>query len=220
MTGDQADLTARIKSVLPRWFGFEEGENPVLNALVQGAAQALAFIRSLIAFAALQTRIATATGGWLDLIAADYIDGGLTRFAGETDAQYSRRIRLEVLRDRNTRYAIDRAVFDLTGNHPTIYEGWRPATCGGLGSPSLSLGTTGRLGSSGAPAEVIVTTPAPRGYGIPGRPGWGNTVGGWGSVFSLASASDVIAPGPTPFDMIAALERVRTEGITLYVRFT
>lgn len=219
MTGDQADLYGRLKRLLPPWFGRED-DSPVVGAFVQGVAAVLSYLYSLYAYAKLQTRFATMSGGWLDLGSGDFFGATLPRFGGEPDASYSRRIRLEVLRPRNTRTAIDRAVFDLTGNHPAIYEAWRPMDCGALGDPSFTLGFAGQLGSAGARFQVQITTPAPAGFGIPNRPGWGDPAGGLEGTFSLADPADVIANGPTPTDVLNALERVRTAGRTYYVRFT
>lgn len=217
-TGDSTDLLARLKRVLPAgWFG-PDGSFPQVEAVLAGAASVLAFVYSLWAFAKLQTRIATATGGWLELAANDFVGDMLRRFPGETDPAYSRRIRLEVLRDRNTRGAIDRAVFDLTGQHPDIYEAWRPADCGGLGSGSLALGVAGRLGSRGAPFEVIISMAPLANYGLPNWPGLGAPVAGLGFGFPLATDADLQGSGPAFTDVLVALERVRTAAITHYVR--
>lgn len=68
-TGDQTDIFRRIKALLPQWFS---DNTPVLDALLRGFAYATAFVYVLIAYAARQTRIKTATDGWLDMIAADF----------------------------------------------------------------------------------------------------------------------------------------------------
>ena len=216
MTGDQNDIASRIERMIPPWFGSSDN-SPAINALVQGMSYALAFVYSLYAWAKLQTRVATMSGGWLDLAAGDYFGDGLRRFGNETDASYSRRIRLEVFRDRNTRNGIDHAVYDLTGNHPTIYESFRPSGNACMGDVGFAMGTAGLLGSSQAPFQVIITTPAPTGYGIPGRPGIGDTLNGIGDTFSLAGPSDVVANGPASLDLATAIDRVRTAGITYYI---
>jgi hypothetical protein len=217
-TGDSSDLLSRLQRLVPPWFGRSD-LSPVVNSALQGVAWALSFAYSLYAFAVLQTRLATMNGGWLDLAAGDYFGDDLRRFGAEQDATYSRRIRLEVLRDRNTRNGIDRAVYDLTANHPTIFEAFRPADCGGLGTYSLVCGQAGGWGSAGAAFQVIVATPAPTGYGIPNLPGWDATTGGIDATFVLTNDTDFVANGPTPLNVLNALERVRTAGITYFVRF-
>jgi hypothetical protein len=70
MTGDQTDILGRIKALLPfRWF---PDTTPVLDALLSGIAWSLALIYSLIQYAKNQTRIATASDGFLDLISYDF----------------------------------------------------------------------------------------------------------------------------------------------------
>lgn len=217
MTGSQDDVYARLKQTLPPWFGRED-DSPSVNALMQGAAWVLSFLYSLFLFAKLQTRFATMTGGWLDLGAGDYFGGALRRFGSEPDSSYGRRIRLEVLRPRNTRTGIDRAVYDLTGNHPTIFEPWRPADVGCIGV-SMWVGY-GMPGTPTAPNTVYITTPAPRGFGIPNVPGLDDSLTGIEATLALADTADVIANGPTPTDVLNALERCRTAGRTYLVHFT
>jgi hypothetical protein len=219
MTGDQADFEARLWALLPPWFG-DAAQARVVGALVAGAASTLAWAYDLYLFAKRQTRIATSTGGWLGLSAADFF-ATFPKFTGETDANYSRRIRLEVLRDRNTRHAIDRQVFDLTQNHPEVFEAWRPGSCGGWGTPGMAWGVAGRWGSDGARGETIIVSPQLQNYGIPNRCAWGTQLGGYGQGnFSWVTDDDMVGAGPTQNDFLAAIERLRTEGCTYYVRFT
>ena len=63
-SGDQADISRRIFRWLPaRWFPTDQGT--LVQAVVNGLATGLASIYSMIAYAALQVRIATATDGFL-----------------------------------------------------------------------------------------------------------------------------------------------------------
>lgn len=84
-TGDQTDIFRRIKALLPQWFS---DNTPVLDALLCGFAYATAFVYVLIAYAARQTRIKTATDGWLDMIAADFFGASLLRKPGQSDASF------------------------------------------------------------------------------------------------------------------------------------
>lgn len=221
MADTPADIAARLKRYLPKWFGRTADPTPVLDSLLLGLGTALAGIRSLIAYAALQTRIATATGGWLELIAFDFFGADFPRFNAEPDADYSRRIRQETLRQRNTRAAIDSAVFDITGMHPHIFEGFHAPTNGGYGTPAFAFGRAGRWGSNTSPFHVIVTMPRPTGYTIPYRGGWGSQTGGYGSGnFSFVDDSSLQGHGATAADILAAINRVRAAGIRVIVRFT
>lgn len=218
MAGDQDDVQARITRLLPPWF---DASNPILDALITGAAWALAFVYGLYAYAVLQARLATATDAFLDLASTDFFGNLLPRIPNELDGMFGPRIRREVLRDRNTRTAFDAAVYDLTGHHPQIFEAWRGPDCGGYGDPGLAYGRAGRYGSRDAPYEVLITQPRPQGYGIPNRGGWGSGTGGYGvGNFSFADDTQIVGSGPTIADILAAVERVRAAGITVYMQFT
>lgn len=153
-TGDQADLTARIKALLPRWFG--AGDTPVLDALLQGPAWALSFAYSLWAYAKLQTRITTATDGWLDMISGDFFGSRLMRRAGQTDASYRSVILATILRRKVTRRAMFAALLQLTGREPIIVEGDRPADTGAWNRPAGYWDRTGSWGSH-RPYQAFVT---------------------------------------------------------------
>lgn len=219
-TGDQPDVFGRLRNLLPPWFGRLD-ESPDLNAQLQGPAAALSFIYDLYTFAKAQTRVATSTGGWLDLTAASFFRS-FRRLTNESDASYSRRIRLEPARPRNTREAIRRAVYDLTGDNPKIFEDWRPGDCGGLGVGGLGFGVAGGYGTKAKSYQVLITTPTPKNFGIPNRGGWGSTVSGLGVAanFSLVTDDDLVGSGATASDVLTGLERVRTAGVGYLVRFT
>jgi hypothetical protein len=220
-TGDQTDIYTRLRRVLVPWFGADATISPKISALLQGFASAFSGIYLLIAFARLQARIATSTGGWLELSAYDYLGAGFGRFVGETDTLYSLRIRREILRDRVTRPAIVQAVKDLVGATPTIFEPFSTIDCGGYGGAGLAYGRAGLYGSRAAPYEVWVTTPYPQGYGVPNRGGWGSGTGGYGAGnFSFLDDTLAVGSGATWIDVLAALERVRAAGVTIYVTFT
>jgi hypothetical protein len=127
-TGDRADITARLKALLPRWFG--TGATPVLDGLLQGPASALAFIYNLFAYAKLQTRIKSATDGFLDLISGDFFGVRLLRRAGQGDNSYRAVILATLLRLKVSRQGMINALTTLTGRAPIIIEGDRPADTG------------------------------------------------------------------------------------------
>lgn len=219
--GDAENIARRIRGLLPWWFGPTAVASPRLSAVVAGAAAALADVFGLIDFARKQARIATATGAWLDFAAQDYFGRDFKRFKDEPDDAFRVRLRSELFRQCNTRAAIDSIIFDLTGQHPDIFEAWRAADTGGWGTPAFAWGAAGRWGSGGAPYEVIVTIPYPQGYGVPNRGGWGSLVGGWGvGNFSFISQDDTVGSGPTVTDILRAIDRVRAAGISIFVRFT
>jgi hypothetical protein len=158
MTGDQTDMLARLKTVLPqRWF---PDTTTILDGVLTGLANVWASLYSLLAGVRLQTRIATATDGFLDMASGDFFGSALPRLSGETDAAFRIRIDKEMIRDRATRPAVIAALTDLTGRTPAVFEYARPAD---TGSYNLALGynTGGGWGSLNLPFQAQVTAYRP-----------------------------------------------------------
>lgn len=219
--GDQDDIAARLERVLAPWFGDDDDAKAAINALMRAPAWALAQLHSLVVYARKQTRLATATDGWLELVAYDFLGDELPRATDEPDAEYSLRIRREIVRDRVTRKALSQLIIDLTGSAPEMYRPTRAGDCGGWGMPGLAYGRVGKWGSRRAPYEVWLTVPYPQGYGIPDRGGWGTGVGGYGvGNFSYVDDADLKGSGPTATDILAAVAANKAAGVTAYVIFT
>ncbi|MGR2662492.1 hypothetical protein ACUXVY_12960 [Chromobacterium haemolyticum] len=217
-TGDQQDMFSRLKSLLPPWFN---DNNPVLDALLWGAAQALAWSFSLYLFAKLQTRIKTGTGGWLDMISLDFFGSSLPRGTGASDASYRNRILINLVRERGTRYAITKVLTDLTGRAPLIFEPSRPADTGAYGvGQSLGYGMAGGYGSLVMPYQALVTAFRPLNQGFPNIAGYGSSTGGYsqGSQADYASMSQISAV--TDADIVAAVEAVRPISTTVWMRIS
>lgn len=130
--GTQSDFLARIKSILPRWWG--DDDTPVLDGVLSAPSWALAFIYQLIGYVRLQTRLATATDGFLDLFAADFFGTALPRNPGEIDSAYRARIKASLFPPKNTRAALVQAIVQLTGIAPTIVEPQNPGDTSAFGS--------------------------------------------------------------------------------------
>jgi hypothetical protein len=130
-TGDSNDMLERMQALLPRgWFG----DSPtILTALLKGFAAILANVYAVLAYAKLQTRILTATDGFLDVISADFFGSNLPRRTGESDAAFRNRIVVNLFRERATRKAVIQVLTTLTGRAPLIVEPMRPADTGGYG---------------------------------------------------------------------------------------
>ena len=101
-TGDADDMLARIKATLPGWF---PSDAPILDGLLYGFATSAAWVYGLITYAKLQTRVGTATDGFLDLIAFDFF-GRRMRRGTRSDALFRSAIIAELFRPRQTRQAI------------------------------------------------------------------------------------------------------------------
>jgi hypothetical protein len=179
MTGDQCDMLARIKAVLPiRWF---PDTTPVLNGTLTGLAWAWSWLYSALQYVQAQTRIATATDVWLDIIANDFFGNRLQRRVGQSDDAFRSLILDNLLREHGTRQAIISAVQDLTGRPPKIFEPMRTTDTGGYALGGVGYGTAGGWGSMMLPFQCFVTAYRPSASGIALVSGWCGPAGGYGT---------------------------------------
>ena len=183
MIGDQSDILGRLRSVLPaRWF--PDGA-PVLDALLGGLASGWSSVYQQLQYVRAQTRIATATDIWLDVVAQDYFGSRLTRRAGQVDPVFRATIQRELFRERGTRAAIVSVVQDLTGRPPQIFEPARPGDTGGYASSAgggggAGYGCAGGWGSLTLPFQCFVTAYRPISAGIAMISGWSSNGGAYG----------------------------------------
>lgn len=217
-TGDQQDILARLRATLPRWFA---DENPIRDALLSGLAAAWAFIYSLYAYARLQTRLLTASDGWLDLIAGDFFGAKLPRKANQSDAGYRAQIIINLFRERGTRNAVVKVLRDITGRTPIVFEPQRPADTGAYGAPNSGYGVAGGYGSLLLPYQAFVTAYRPTGSGIPNVAGYGIASAGYGVGSQAAYASlDMIQGQVTDADIYAAVDSVRPVSTIVWARIS
>lgn len=216
MTGDQNDIVARSKSVIPRWFG---PASPLLDALLQGTSNAFAVVYSLYSYAKLQTRILTASDGWLDMIAADFFGPALVRSANQSDASFKARIIINMFRERGTRAAITKVLTDLTGRAPVIFEPLRPLDTGAYGAPNIGYGVAGGYGSQLIPFQAFIKAFRPASTGIPYVAGYGVSSAGYGvgSRADYATLAQSTA-GVSDADIYAALDSVKPVATTLWTQ--
>jgi hypothetical protein len=218
-SGDQADFTVRLRQLLPNgWFA---DDAPVLNAVLNGLAYCLALIYSLVAYAKLQTRIATATDGFLDLVSFDYFGAFLMRRLNEMDTAFRVRIFQNLLRQKATRAGIIKLLTDLTGQTPIVFEPWRPLDCGALNENISGLNICGGLGSLAIPYQAFITAYNPIGFGIPFIAGLNSPQGGLnnGSQTELANPS-LISGLVTDADLYAAVADAKVEGTLAWMQIT
>jgi hypothetical protein len=216
MKGDQTDVLTRIKAVLPRWFS---DSNPIIDALNQGYAYVASFAYSLYIYAALQTRIKTATDGWLDMIAADYFGNALLRAVNQSDASFRARIIVNLFRERATRNGVSKVLVDLTGRAPIIIEALRPADTGAYSAPNSGYGVAGSYGSILIPFQAFIIAYRPSSSGIPNVAGYGYSPAGYGTPSQAEYASiSQIQGAVTDTDIYSAIDSVKPVGTILWTR--
>ncbi|WHQ73407.1 hypothetical protein [Pantoea sp. Lij88] len=215
--GDQNDFYNRLHTLLPAgWFA---DESPVLFGALAACAKSLAWCYTLYLYARSQTRMATATHGWLDLAAYDFFGSGLIRPAGMDDEPFRDQIRTNLLRERGTRQAIIDIIEALTGITPVVFEPLRPADTGAYGGPSTGYGSAGGYGSLYLPYQAFVMVSRPKGEGIPWVAGYHIPSSG----YSRASRGEYISKnmftgGITDAHIYAAVAAFKMEGTLVWVR--
>ena len=183
MTGDSQDMLVRLRAVLPaRWF---PDESPVLDAVLAGLSSAWAWCYGLVQYARAQTRIATATDFWLDIVAGDFFGNALLRRSGEDDAPFRGRILGNLFQDRGTRAALVSTLTHLTGRTPVVFEPAHATDTGAYGGASgnvtgLGYGVVGGWGNLQLPFQCFVRAYRAEGSGIAVVAGWGASAGGYG----------------------------------------
>lgn len=214
-TGDLLDFKSRIKALIPRWFG---DVSTILDAVITGQAYAKAYVYSLIVYAALQTRIKTATDGWLDMIAADFFGASLVRSANQSDASFRSRIIINLFRERATRNGVIKVLQDLTGQTPFIFEPSRPNDTGGYGV-ACGYFAAGGYGSIMLPYQAFVTAYRPLGTGIPSVSGYGVSTGGYGqSSQAEYAALSMVKNSVSDADIYAAIDSVKPAATILWTQ--
>jgi hypothetical protein len=223
MTGDLQDMVRRLRAVLPaRWF---PANAPILEALLQGLAWAWAWCFGLLAYVRSQTRIATATDVWLDIVAQDFFGSTLVRSPGQGDSALRRRIQLELFRDRATRPALEQVLLDLTGRPAVIFEPARATDTGGYGGATaaaagLGYGVAGGWGSLQLPFQCFVTAFRPTGAGIAMVAGWGNPAGGYGAGTVQYASLAMVQGQVTDTDIAGAVAAVMPAASVAWIRIS
>lgn len=216
-TGDSQDMLSRLKALIPpTWYG---DSNPIRDAILTGCATSLAWCYSLYLYAKLQTRISTATDGWLDIVAYDYFGKSLSRAAGQSDDLFRNTIYTNLFRERGTRQSIIDILEDLTGKTPDIFEPTRPQDTGCYGGPTLSYGFAGGYGSLSLPYQAFVTAYRPDGAGIPYVSGYRASAAGYSEASRGEYASQSTIAGAITDDQIYQLiASVKMEGTIVWMK--
>lgn len=219
-TGDQSDFSARIKALIPNgWFAI--GLVPIRDAVVAGAAAVLSFAYSLLAYVQLQTRIATATDGWLDMIAGDFFGPALMRVEGQTDDHYRTTIQANMFRERGTRASVINILTQLTGRAPIVFEPARPLDTGAYGLSTSGYGVAGAYGSLSLPLQSFVTAFRPPLVGPPNVAGYATSPGGYSDPSRADYYSADAVRGPvSDADIYDAINSVRPASYVIWARIS
>ena len=151
-------MVARMRAVIPvRWF---PDEAPILNGVLSGLGAAWAWAFDLLSHVKAQTRLATASGVWLDVIAQDFCGARLMRRGGEGDDAFRNRIRRELLRERGTRSAVVAVLEDLTGRTPDVFEPGLTSDTGGYNSAAGGGGASATAWQAVGEASACLFSPS------------------------------------------------------------
>ena len=167
--GSPSQMAARVLSLVPdAWVG-DGAKQPGggLFLLAQALGIGLADPMTAIAYAALQTRIATATDINLDNISNDFFGGMLPR-NGDSDPVFRSRLRTAIFQNKATRAGMVFALGAL-GLTFVLVEDGNPTDLMALGTYG-GLGTVGALGAgNNAQGSVFlrVSLPLPSGVTQP-----------------------------------------------------
>lgn len=215
VTGGTDDMLARIKRVVPsRWFAYAA---PLRDAVLGGLSDQLAWVYSFIAFAKLQTRISTATGFFLDLIAFDYFGRLIWRRVDEMDAPFMVRIKKELVRERVTRAGMIGALTDLTGKAPIVFEPCNTLDTAGYGT-HCGYGIAGRYGNIALNNQVFLTVYRPGLQGVPNVDGYGGGLGGYGVGAVEYISASMIQGQVTDTDIYATIEAAKPSGAVCWTQ--
>jgi hypothetical protein len=211
--GDRADIAARLRKLLPPWFD-QEAIAPVVSAALNGAAAVFAGLYAIYVYAKAQTRIKSATDGFLDLIAGDFFGAALIRKAGQSDFFFRQRILANLFREKNTRKAVIQVLTDLTGQAPIIVEPWNLADTGAWDA-AQGYDLAGYWGGEELPYQSFVVAFRPTGAISPDFGGWDVAESGWDAgIFYWA---DQFTGQVTDADIIAAVESVRMANTVIWL---
>lgn len=228
VTGSSDYIVDRIKRTIPaRWFAWVA---PYRDAIIGGHADIASWCYGFIGYARSQTRIASAYGIWLDLIARDFLGDYLVR-GGTSDDTFRARLRATILQERVTRKGMIAAVTAITGNAPVIFEPWNTGDAGAYSGAGFVCGQfgygvgVGGYGSMKLPGQLFMRVKRSASSGVPNIGGWANkllgiiTPGGWGQGSLAYVNSSTKLSGITDDMIYDVINKTKPVGVTVWVKF-
>lgn len=225
-TGDSTDIVSRVKALIPnRWFRYV---SLYRDAILGGLADQAAWCYGLIFYARSQSRLASAYGIWLDILAYDFLGRFLVR-NNAADDTFRVVIRATILQERVTRNGMINAVTALTGNAPTVFEPWNTQDTGAYSSPGnagaiqcnlfgYNVGRGG-YGNMQLNNQTFIKIVRGSGSGVPGVGGYGSSLGGYG-----VGAIEYVGPsselwGITDAMIYDIINKTKPTGTTCWIQF-
>ena len=187
---------------------------PFTNAVLCGLSTAWVAIYALVQVVILQTRIATVTSVFEDMVSTDFFGSRLPRRNDESDTAFRSRIRSEMLRTRATRAALATALTELTSQSVSIFEPARPADTGGYRVGGVGYGVAGGWGNLSLKYQSFVTAKLPEGQGIALLAGYGT-----GGVVVYGNLSEVTTQVSVN-DIYASASAILPAGYVVWLRVT
>jgi hypothetical protein len=220
---ETAGFAARLRALLPySWFptttAGQPSNSPVLDGVLKGYGAVWAGLWQQLQYAILQTRIATATDRFLEMLAADYLGAGFLRKPGETDTAFQVRIKAAIFAPEVTRTAIISRVTALTGIAPKFVEAFNPTDCGGWNQNAWGWGSGGAWGNHKATCQFFIVAYRPRIVPVANNNGWGGFLSGWGVGLWRWLSGVQMAPAVSDQDIINAILAAKAEGIVAWVQ--
>ncbi|WP_407146226.1 hypothetical protein [Bradyrhizobium sp. ORS 86] len=215
--GSSANNAWRVWTTIPkRWFAWTA---PLRDALIGGLSDAAAACYSFYAYAKLQTRIATATGPWLDLISYDFLGRNLPRGALQ-DPQYRALILATILQERVTRAAMVQILTKLNGSAPWIFEPWNTGDTGSYGGFTMGYGVGhGGWGNMNMPAQALMQVKRQAPSGVPNVNGYGSSIGGYGHGAIEWIGPSIEQVGLTDAQIYQVINQTRPTSVAVWVAF-
>ncbi|MBK0099599.1 hypothetical protein IBT49_26770 [Erwinia sp. S63] len=216
-TGDSEDMHGRLRKLIPPgWFS---EDSPFLNAALEQCAAGLSWCYALYGYARKQTRLLTASNGWLDLIAYDFFGHQMRRWTGEKDDLYRRRVHTRLFRECGTRQAVTDVLTDLTGQVPDVFEPQRPLDTGGYNMPANGYGQAGRYGSVMLPYQAFIQVTMPALEIHSSIAGYHCSPSGYSSkAWGAYLCADEVDRGLRSYGVQEAITSVKPEGTIIWLR--
>jgi hypothetical protein len=223
-TGDTNNLLNRVLGLIPgRWFAWAAAGR---NAVLGGLTDLSAWCYDWIGYARLQTRLATATDVWLDVLCYDFLGRNLLR-NGSIDDTFRALIRATILQERVTRKGMFQVVKALTGNDPWIFEPWNTWDTGAYkgasgrvyGSFGYGVGRGG-YGNMNLPAQVFMKVIRGASSGVANVDGYSGYAGGYGVGSIEYAGSFIRLVGVTDEQIEQMITFTRPTGVTVWLNIS